>query len=148
VNLYGFVGGDPINATDPFGLSPDTLQIEDARLREAIAEQRKSNPKADEDFRALENSRQKFVVFNADAANCDQCPLAGFTWDLRKDKYADYAREHWPDARAVMSIRPSHPKAVADGIGKIAWHEAIHAKGIVKTGSKYSHGNPEFRRIP
>ena len=28
LNLYGYAGGDPVNRSDPFGLSPDTIEVQ------------------------------------------------------------------------------------------------------------------------
>jgi hypothetical protein len=54
VNQYGYVGGDPINSSDPFGLFKVDLSNLDADQRRAIAELRRSSQTFDQWYQALD----------------------------------------------------------------------------------------------
>jgi hypothetical protein len=148
LNLYGFAGGDPVNYADPFGLAAD-LKIVGERLAAEIAELRSANPSADSVFRALEQSSEKFVLFDSDETSCDVCVGAGWAWDSSDAVgLAGSVGEQFGGARGVAHVRPSHGQSKQYGVGGVAWHEAVHLKGIVDRNSKYSHCEAAFSGVP
>jgi uncharacterized protein RhaS with RHS repeats len=147
MNLYGYASGDPINNSDPFGLM--TLEIVGEKLQKAVDELRKNNPAADSAFRALEESKDHFVLFDSDEANCDVCIGAGWAFDSQDAiGLPGMVGERFSGARGVAHIRPSHSNTRRDGIGAIAWHESVHLTGIVRRNQKYSHCEPAFAGVP
>ena len=130
-----------MNLSDPFGLSPDTLEYGDADAERWVAEEEAKNPKAKLIFDKLRASPYRHVIFNADRTDCDECPLAGWTVDTEAEQGGAWQRAHFPGARTVTSIRPSHPDARKDGVGTVVWHEGIHAVGVPEIGRKYRHGS-------
>lgn len=142
MNLYGYGAGDPINNSDPFGLSPDTLIIEDERLAADVKTLRANNAKTDSTFSLLEKSTSVFVLVDVDAVFCDVCPGTGQSWDTKDQAQRaafpgtfDWISANDPNARGLAYTRRSRLGSAADG----AWHEAGHLRGIVETGSMYKH---------
>ena len=148
LNLYGYAAGDPVNSSDPYGLYD--LRIVGEKLAQAIAAERAQNPAADSAFSALEASKELFVIFDADEVGCDwSCPMAGWSTD-RDDSFGhgEERSQMFPDARGIASVRPNHAQTKRDGMGSVAWHEAVHLKGIVDKGRLNRHCSEAFTGVP
>ena len=67
LNLYGFANGDPINFSDPFGLSPDTVDVygEDAKRRVKVA--RQADPAFAVMYDSMAAAPQHFSLISSDA---------------------------------------------------------------------------------
>lgn len=144
INLYGYAAGDPINNSDPLGLSPETLTVVGEDLQKSITEERK-NPRADSAFTALEQSADHFLLFDSDAAGCGavDCGFGGWSWD-RNDSVGipPEIQAMFPgNYRGISHVRPTHASTRQTGVGGTAWHEAVHQWGIVTRGRKYGHGS-------
>ena len=138
------MGGDPINSSDPFGLSPDTLDYGDddaIKWVQDIEADSAGNPKAYAVFQALKASPYHHLIFNADKLKCPGCIGSGYTVDTEALGVDQWFRDYFPGMRTVTGIRPSHPDAVADGVLTVVWHEGIHAMGVPAIGRLYRHGS-------
>jgi len=145
LNLYGYAGGDPINRSDPFGLSPETLTVVGPELQKAVAAEEASSDAAKAAFDKLRSSSKHFVLFDSDYLGCPatSCPLAEFSFDgSGSDPLTNEVRQFLGGSpRGFAHVRPSHQLTRQIGPGKMAWHAAVHLGGLEDIGRLYSH-NP------
>lgn len=148
-NLYGYGAGDPVNNSDPFGLSSHDREavviIVGEGARRDIAAARRRDPLFDERMRELEKAPEAYVFFERLEARCRGCPTgAGFSWGG-----AGPGDLEVPDEVAMMApgvaiagaafYDAAESDRCAGGRDRVIPHEFVHLLGIRRTGRKYHH---------
>ena len=151
INLFGYVGNDPVQYTDPFG---DTLRLVGSEAFLNDVARVRENADADGAFRVLEQSSTVFAIIETGAITLGM--MSGQSFD--RDDAHDYhrplpeAQALAPNARGIAVVDPAATQRNGQTVGMVALHEAIHLGGIAKGkgGHMVSHKNcqayqPEIR---
>jgi hypothetical protein len=62
LNLYGYAGGDPVNHSDPFGLSPDTVVYEDPTAQAHVEKCRAASAQCEQSYQDLHSDSRVWNV--------------------------------------------------------------------------------------
>jgi hypothetical protein len=145
-NRYAYVADDPVNHADPSGL--ELWIIGNDKFKADIQALRAADPKADAVFRQLEQSADIYVIVQRNDL------LASWTIGGRSADDLSHESDLARSAAAEYGITDDRVRGVAL-IGEhrqtpqawVAWHEAIHLKGIDDRDKKYSHKECAFDYI-
>jgi hypothetical protein len=133
----------PVAYTDPFGLTPDTLQYTSEDAKQAVDKIRQQDKRVDKTFEELDKSPNRYVVhFTTEwiISRGVSFPSPG------AQELPEYAAL-FPGHKGIIVVNPDRSRHEGFAPGFIAFHEATHLLGVERRGWSYGHTDCAFRTV-